>query len=59
VQQEKRWSVFRAGLSVEDGEAINLLGAIKSGVRHGTFLSVGLGAAIEMMRALQKPEAIP
>ena len=30
MQQEKRRRVFRAGLSVKDGEPINLYGAIKS-----------------------------
>ena len=42
VQQEKRRRVFRAGLSVKDGEPIYLYRAIKSRVFHGTFLSVGL-----------------
>src|SRR5712671_4749013 len=43
VQQEKRRRLFRAGLSVKDGESIYLYRAIKSRVFHGTFLSLGLG----------------
>ena len=43
VQQEKRWRVFRPGLSVKDGESIYLYRAIKSRVFHGTFLSLGVG----------------
>ena len=43
VQQQKRRRVFRAGLSVKDGEPIDLYRAIKSRVFHGTFLSLGLG----------------
>ena len=41
MQQEKRRRVFRAGLSVKDGEPIYLCRAIKSRVFHGTFLSLG------------------
>ena len=41
MQQEKRRRVFRAGLSVEDGEPVYLYRAIKSRVFHGTFLSLG------------------
>src|ERR1700722_14900714 len=47
VQQEERRRVFRAGLSVEDGEPIDLCRAIKSRVFHGTFLSLGLGWQLE------------
>ena len=35
------------GLSVEDGEPIYLYHAIKSGVLHGTVLSVGLGQQLK------------
>ena len=35
MQQEKRRRVFRAGLSVKDGEPIDLYRAIKSRVFHG------------------------
>ena len=41
VQQEKRRRVFRAGLSVKDGEPIDLYRAIKSWVFHGGLLSQG------------------
>src|SRR6266702_1154311 len=41
VQQEKRRRVFRAGLSVKDGETVYLCRAIKSWVFHGTFLFLG------------------
>jgi len=43
VQQEKRRRIFRAGLSAEDRESVNLDRAIKSRVFHGTFLSLSLG----------------
>jgi hypothetical protein len=43
VQQEKRWRVFRAGLSVKNGESIYLYRVMKSRVFHGTFLSLGVG----------------
>ena len=42
MQQEKRRRVFRAGLSVKDGEPVYLCRAITSRVFHGTFLSLGL-----------------
>jgi hypothetical protein len=35
VQKEKRWRVFRAGFSVEDGEAIYLYRAIESWMCQG------------------------
>ena len=47
MQQEKRRRVFRAGLSVKDGEPIYLCRAIKSRVFHGTFLSSGLGQQLK------------
>ncbi len=47
MQQEKRWRVFRPGLSVKDGESIYLYRAIKSRVFHGTFLSLGVGRQVK------------
>jgi len=41
VQQKKRRRVFRAGLSVENGEPINLCRAIHRRILHRTFLSGG------------------
>jgi hypothetical protein len=38
VQEEKRWRIFRAGFSVEDGEVVDLYGAIFGRVFHGMFL---------------------
>ena len=46
VQQKKRWRFLRAGLSVKDGEPIDLYRAIKSRVFHGTFLSWGLSLGL-------------
>ena len=43
VQEENRRSIFRAGLPVKDGEAIDLHSAINSRVFHGTFLSLAVG----------------
>jgi hypothetical protein len=43
VQQQKRWRIFRPGLSVKDGEPIYLYRAIKSRVFHGPLLSLGGG----------------
>ena len=45
MQKEKRWRVFRAGFSVEDGEPIYLYRTIESRVCHGISL-VGLGQQI-------------
>src|SRR6266481_638333 len=42
VQQQKRRRIFRASLSVKNGEPINLHRAIKSRVFHLTFLSLSL-----------------
>src|SRR6266480_1945621 len=47
MQQEKRRRVFRAGLSIKNGEPIYLCRAIKSRVFHGTFLSFGLGQQLK------------
>jgi hypothetical protein len=47
VQQEKRWRVFRPGLSVEDRESVYLYRAIKSRVFHGTFLSLGASRCLK------------
>src|SRR5438270_5733590 len=41
MQQEKSGRVFRAGLSIKDGEPIYLCRAIKSRVFHGTALFLG------------------
>jgi len=41
VKQEKRRRVFRAGLSIEDGEPIYLRRSIKNRMFHGMFLSLG------------------
>ncbi len=41
MQQEKRRRVFRAGLSVENGQSIYLHRAIKSRGHHRGFPSVG------------------
>ena len=41
MQQQKCRRVFRAGLSIKDGEPIYLYRAIKSRVLHGTLLSLG------------------
>ena len=38
MQKEKRWRVFRAGFSIEDGDPINPYCAIESRVFHGIFL---------------------
>jgi hypothetical protein len=43
VQREKRPSVFRTGLSIEDRQPRYLYRAIKGGVLHRTFLSLRLG----------------
>jgi hypothetical protein len=47
VQQENRRSIFRAGLSIEDGESIYLNRAIKSRVFHGEVLSLGVGTRLK------------
>ena len=47
VEQEKRWRVFRPGLSLNDGESISLYRAIRSRVLHGTFLSLGVGRQLK------------
>ncbi len=38
VEEEKRWRIFRAGFSVEDGEVVYFYSAIRSRVFHGMFL---------------------
>src|SRR6202021_668163 len=43
VQQKKSRRIFRASLSVENGESVHLDRAIKSGIPHGMLRSVGLG----------------
>jgi len=47
MQQEKRRRVFRAGLSVKDGEPVYLCRAITSRVFHGTSLSLGLDQQLQ------------
>src|SRR5882762_892186 len=47
VQQEKRWRVFRTGLSVKDGESIYLYRAINSRVFQGAFLSLRMGRRLK------------
>ena len=59
MQQEKRWRIFRAGLSVKDGETIYLHGAIKSRMFHESFLSLGFSdgneASIRQIRIFIEP----
>src|SRR6185437_9400123 len=40
MQQEKRWGILRSSLSIENRQAVDLQGAIESGVVHRTFLSL-------------------
>ncbi len=47
MEQEKRRRVFRAGLSVENGELIYVYRAIKSRVFHGASLSWGLSQQLK------------
>ena len=47
MQQEKRRRVFRAGLSIKNGEPIYLRRAIKSRVFHGMFFSLGLAEQLK------------
>ena len=47
MQKEKRRRVFRPGLSVKDGEPIDLFRAIKSLVFHRRFLSLGLSQQLK------------
>src|SRR5580692_8942900 len=41
VEQENRWRVLGARLSIKDGEAVDLCRAIKGWVFHGTLLFGG------------------
>jgi len=47
VQQQKHGRIFRAGLSVEDGQSVYLDRAIKSRMFHEAFLSLGLGQKLK------------
>jgi hypothetical protein len=47
VQQQKSGCVFRAGLSVRNGETINLHRAIKGGVLHETIPFLGIGQQLK------------
>jgi hypothetical protein len=47
VEQEKRRRLFRACLSIKDGEPIDLYRAIKSRVFHGIFFSFRLGQQLK------------
>ena len=42
MQQQERRRVFRTGLSLENGEPIDLQGAILSRILHGMFLSLDM-----------------
>src|SRR5207247_6555656 len=56
VEQENRRRLFRAGLSIKDGEPIYLYRAMKNRVFHGTFLSFGKRQQLERRREHHRNE---